>query len=144
MPESFEEVDFALCAGDTANDLNVVALVSSDCTGAVERTERLNEVIRDEAAFKKALQESGAQETPTVDFEESVVIAAHAGYQSQCGNTISVTAANDTGKTVEIEVTTTLACAGDDAESWPYTFVQVPRLEKPYEFIAKEVAEVCD
>ncbi|QRN97151.1 protease complex subunit PrcB family protein [Archangium violaceum] len=128
--------------------LSVEPLMCSSCTGDIARMERAREVIEDAATFRKAFLDSAHEgtEVPEVDFSRFVVVAVWMGQQSNCGSEISITGARETGSQVEVDVRTTLSgnCPSADAISYPFCFVRVERVAKPYVFQEKTETRVCE
>lgn len=136
--------------GKSADKLEIVPLFAEVCTGDIDRTEAGMEVIESEDSFEQALEETiwvhtpaEARELPEVDFEQFVVLAAYSGFQPQCSGEFSISEAIEHEESVEVTVTRVQCAVGDDSVSWPYVFVMVPRLDKPYVFVEEAVEGDC-
>lgn len=123
-------------------NLETTVLAASDCTGDIQEVESDRRVITDTESFRAAF--AGAHQSeitvPTVEFERHAVIAVFRGPRPQCGSTISVQSVRDEGESIKITVLSRDACGGDDAVSYPFAFVRIPRVAKPHTFV--EVSEV--
>jgi len=143
------------CGGDdvdttdkSSRPLAVTPLLASEtCTGDIKETSEKVEILKDAAAYMLAFSRStqGGAQPSVVDFSNAYVVSAHMGRQTDCGSSISITAARETDAVVEVEVTYTTrpGCDADSALSYPFAFATVPRSSKPYKIIQKRVSMVC-
>jgi hypothetical protein len=131
-----------------ARALSVVPLKCSSCTGDIARTTRARELIEDAETFRKAFLESVPEgtEVPEVDFSRFVVVAAWMGQQTNCGSALSIPSARESETRVEVEVKASVPgnCASEDAISYPFCFVRVEKVAKPYVFLEKTETRVCE
>jgi hypothetical protein len=122
-----------------------VVLAASDCTGDVAQVEPGRRVHTDAESFRTAFLRTQQVEVavPVVDFERHAVLALFRGRRPQCGSTIGASL-RDVGARVEITVTARDACGGDDSVAYPFSFIRIPRLSKPFVFLERTEAARCD
>jgi hypothetical protein len=139
-------VGLLLSCGERSTSFSTL-YAATDCTGDVTIREAGTRVLTDQASLESEWQGSiqNPSNTPTVDFGKSVVAVAHAGPKPNCGWSISISGVRERNSEgvaeVEIEVSIRggMACEGNDSETYPVAFAEIPKMDKRYVFTTKMI-----
>lgn len=110
------------------------------------QAERMS-VIRDTDALARAWSEAGERgDTPTVDFEESMVVAVFMGERRTGGHRVRVESVRESGDELVVSVNMEAPgpnCMTTQALTQPYQIVRLPRLEGEVTFQIEQVEVDC-
>ncbi len=104
----------------------------------------VQEVIRDQAAFDEALANvNSTGELPTVNFETSMVVGATTWRLKGCTTDLKIKSVEERANDVSVTLMLHNHCISLGAESWPYVFAEIPRIDKPFVFTETEIWDEC-
>lgn len=128
--------------GDGA-EVPFTVLKTSNC--AFSEPDRLvQEVIRDQTAFDEALANvNSTGELPTVNFETSMVVGATTWRLKGCTTDLKIKSVEERANDVSVTLMLHNHCISLGAESWPYVFAEIPRIDKPFVFTETEIWDEC-
>lgn len=123
---------------------DIVELARGNHSGV--RAERMS-VIRDNEALARAWSEAGERgDPPTVDFQESMVVAVFMGERRTGGHRVRVESVRESGDEMVISVNMEAPgrnCMTTQALTQPYQIVRLPRLEGEVAFQIEQVEVDC-
>jgi hypothetical protein len=116
--------------------------IANGCNGDVMLREKGYKILSDAASLDAEL--SGSLQSPTVgisstvDFTQSVVVAAHMGVRPDCGGSVSISDVRETDSAIEVTITLSSGAncpSVDESISYPVAFAEIPKSVKPYTFL---------
>lgn len=123
---------------------DIVELARGNNSGV--RAERMS-VIRDADALARVWSEAGERgDTPTVDFEASMVVAVFMGERRTGGHRVRVESVRQSGEQLIVSVNMEAPgpnCMTTQALTQPYQIVRLPRLEGEVAFQIEQVEVDC-
>lgn len=128
--------------------LEVVTLDADACFGDAQRPQAGFEVYQDASSFRAAYLTArpSASQVPVVDFGRFIVVGAFLGLESSCSAEVAIDGATNKDEQVEVDVKISrlgAGCDSDDAESYPFAFARLNRVDKPYVKVERTETKTC-